>query len=366
MKKIESFNILRIFSAIGVLFYHLYWCFDCRYGEIDSLVSQSTFYMTTFFVLSGFVICYSNYNKDFFKDENYLYVYLRKRFLSLYPTYIFIFIFFMFVYKNVTTLFEDIVSLPFQLTMLFGFEHYPHVINSGAWFFSLLFMCQILGPFFIYITKKMNTKSIYICIGVSIILLSCAPFINVMVYASFVIRLMEFFVGISLACIYVKSGEKKYVHQLAGDCLTYVIYFISLVGVYYLHKYVQLKGYNHSHFGGYNIIANSIVIIMFAKCNGKIDKFVNTNGVIKFLSKYSMEIWCGTFFSSYYFPIISGKFPNISNTVMGIVLTLFFAIILAGYRFLINRALPKYKNVFFAVIVICLLVALLQKYMMYK
>lgn len=367
MKRIESFNILRVLSAIGVLFYHLYWCFECRYGELDYIVSQSTYFMTTFFVLGGFVIGYSNYNKDFFSEGKVLISFFEKRFNALFPTYFLIYIFFMFVNTSSSTISEDFFSLPFQMTMTFGFEHYPHIINSGAWFFSLLFMCQLLGPYLLFITKRMTNNSISIVIVMIMIMLGCAPYLNVMVYASFVIRLMEFYIGICLACMYVMNGEKKFTNKTLGDVATAVMYLASLVGVFYLHKYLQSRGLNHSHFGGYNVLACSIIITMLAKCEGRIDRMINENTVIKTMSKYSMEIWCGTFFSAYYFGSIKNRLPvQIDNTLIGILSTMLFAVILAGYRNLLNYLETKYKEtykyVFGIVVVAAVLLAFLCKY----
>jgi len=368
LKRIESFNILRVVTALGVLLYHLYWCFGCRYGEFDHIAAQSTYFMTTFFVLGGFVIGYSYYNKDFFGDGDELLKYFKKRFDALFPTYILIFVFFMFAYASSSTLIDDIFSIPFQLTMTFGFEHYTHVINSGAWFFSLLFMSQLFGPYLLFIAKKLSTKKIIGTVALAMIMLGCAPYLKVMVYASFVMRMLEFYIGIALACIYIKNGQKKFTNEVQGAIAIFALYVLSLVGVFILHKVLQNLGLDHSFYGGYNILACSIIIYLLAMCDGKLTHAINCNKVISTVAKYSMEIWCGTFFSSYWnIPIKNALHITVNDNIYGTVLTFICGAVLAGYRELVGYLGRKYQKKFTypTAVVVCVLVviAIVKKYL---
>lgn len=361
--RINSFNVLRVIAAVGVLLYHTYWNFGCTYGRFNPVVSQSTFYMTIFFVLGGFVNCYSNYEKHFFDDNFSLWNYIKKRFFALYPTYILIYLSFYYLNRGMTSLKDDIFAFPFQITMLFGAEFYGHIINWGAWFFSLLFMCQIIAPFFIFFVKTIETKKMYIFIALLIILIGFGPFLGVAVYNNFSFRLFEFLIGIILAEIYMRSEKKKFKKEWYGVILSLVLIVMSFVILQFLQIKVQEKGLNHTFFNGFNAFMAAVIVMSLAYCDGKITKIINENLVIKTLANYSLEIWCGTFFSSYIFSrFISTDIVGITRIALAIGITIACGIGLAIYRKLIMKIVVNNEKKFYLITILLVMILMLYKY----
>ena len=347
MKRIYSFNMLRILAAIGILLYHTYWNFGCTYGRANYLISQSTYCMTTFFMLSGFVICYANYYKDFFSGNDELLLYIKKRFWSLFPTYFLIFVVFLYLYRNTTTLFQDLVTLPFQLTLTYGFEFYGHIINWGAWFFSLIFMCYFIAPFFIYIIKIINRKKKYYTIMFAWLLITVVPWIGINAYNNFFMRFCEFYIGMVLAALFIEGGMKKFRNEMIGVMGFLTLLIISCLGVYFLQIQIAKWGLNHVYLNGFNTLMNMCLIFCLARTEGKFVSLLNNNLIIKTVSDYSMEIWCGTFFSSYIFAYyIPSSILGLKRIFLEIVITIFFAVLLGLYRNSVNRFIKNAKRIY--------------------
>ncbi len=352
MKRISSFNILRVIFALGVLLYHTYWNFGCTYGEINNFISQSTFYMTGFFILSGFSIGYSQWNVDFFGDFETIKKYWYKRFWGIYPTYILVFLVFYVLQRTNSTVFQDFYVMPFQLTLTFGYEFFGHLINWGAWFFSLLFFCYICSPFLIYIVKSIAKSTLYIILGLFVVFLALAAFWPVMTYASLAIRGSEFFVGIILARIYLDYSSLK---KNRFSSITMIVVFLMLmistfIIINYLHGFILKREGNHTWMAGFNVIAGSIIILWCSFCEGKVIEFINNNIIIRIVAKYSMEIWVGTFFSSYFMATFFWDlFTGIKRILFSFGLTFACAVGLAIYRYLFNKLFydNKRKNCFY-------------------
>ncbi|WP_026655844.1 acyltransferase family protein [Butyrivibrio sp. AE3003] len=352
MKRINSFNIIRVIFAFGVLMYHTYWNFGCTYGKINNVVSQSTFYMTGFFILSGFSIGYSHWNVDFFSDFEVIKKYWYKRFWGIYPTYILVFLLFYVIQRANSTVFQDFYVMPFQLSLTFGFEFFGHLINWGAWFFSLLFFCYILSPFLIYIIKSISKKCAIFVSGLLVAFLALAAFWPVNTYGSMFIRIIEFCIGIMLARLYLKRELYKLyninsVFMLIVSC---VLIISTFVAINYLHGIVLVRGGNHTWLAGFNVIAGSIVILSCSLSEGKIVDIINDNLVISTLAKYSMELWVGTFFSSYLMATFFwDRYAGLKRIIFSFAITFACAIGLAIYRFMFNKIINnnRKKNVFY-------------------
>ena len=362
-KRFYSFNLLRIILSFGVLLYHTYWNFGCTYGIFNYLISQSTFYMTTFFVLSGFVIGYSYWDIKI-GDYGELKAFILKRFWSLYPTYIIVFLTFLYLFRNSTSVKDDIIALPFQLTLTFGFEFYGHLINWGAWFFSLLFFCYLFAPYLIHLIKKMSIVETLFLSLLLVVLVGFSAFIDVMSYASLFIRLCEFAMGIVLAKIHKNSGKLQgngLLNEYMKLIILSVIFFISMLGIFGLHRFSLTHGGNHTWLSGYNIVAGSVIILWFSFCEGKVTKLINDNYIVNVISKYSMEIWVGTFFSSYCMSTYFwDSFEGVRRILFSIGITLFFAAMLACYRKLIGPLLKKKSYFYIATSCAAILIILLK------
>lgn len=121
----------------------------------EQIFSFGTFGVQFFFVLSGFII-YSVHKQDFSKPELF-YIYLKKRIIRIYPTFLIIF---LAVYSVAFfTLSESNLSSDFITTLkaMLLISSFPVPILPVAWtleyevFFYLLFGLLIINKKFIYV-----------------------------------------------------------------------------------------------------------------------------------------------------------------------------------------------------------------------
>ena len=363
-KKIVSLNIVRIIAAFGTFFYHTYHNFDCRYGKLDYVVSQSTFYMTTFFVLSGFVIFYMYNDTSFFSKAETLKQYIAKRFMSLFPTYFLVYTVFFFIFRNSTNIQRDIVAFPFQISLTFEFEHYDYMVNGGAWFFSLIFLCYFFTPYIIFLMHNLSKKIVIGSALFAIICVSCAPYLQVMVYCNFFMRFFEYYIGMVLAFVYLsykesvfnKIGEKKIL------ILTLGLYLSTFCLIYYCQQKIEQVGLNHTFLAPINIVMSSLIIYIAAHSEGKLTEIVTNNIVVATLSKYSLEIWVGTFFSSYIYAVMfAGKITGTWLITLAILLNSICVIILAIYRHYVQLLIKKNIYAYFIIAGLLFVVAAMPK-----
>lgn len=355
-KRIDSLNIVRIIAAIGILLYHTYWNFGCTYGKANYLISQSTFHMTTFFVLSGFVIYYSINDKDFFSKPASIFVYIKKRFMSLFPEYFLIYTVFYYLMRDTTTLNQDIAAFPFQLTMTFGFEFYGHLINWGGWFFSLIFLCYIVAPYFSLLIKNMGTKCVAASIFMSAIFIIFSPFLGVNVYNNFFCRFFEFYIGMSLCYLFIREDDNSLIKKKSELEIIGITIFLYIMAFFIIYKCQILFGeigWNHTNLAPINIIFSGVIIYIFAHATGRISEILFGNVLIKTIANYSMEIWCATFFSSYIWNVFwNGKYIGVKNILLAIGLNTLFTILLALYRVLIGNVIKYSEKIYWIYVMV--------------
>jgi exopolysaccharide production protein ExoZ len=97
----HSLQIYRGIAALIVVFHHLWnnlqYYFHLNYPLINFLASHGRIGVDFFFVLSGFIICYSNY--DFSEKAFRIIPYLRNRILRIYIPYLPLGIFMLLAYQ---------------------------------------------------------------------------------------------------------------------------------------------------------------------------------------------------------------------------------------------------------------------------
>lgn len=221
--------------------------------------------------------------------------------MAVFPEYFLIYTVLYYIFRNNSSLKYDIVAFPFQLTLTYGFEFYGHIINWGAWFFSLIFMCYFIAPYFINMINSMDNKLILLSAFMCMLFVSCGPYLQVMIYANFFMRFYEFYIGMVLAWLYLSKKESftRHLNEAWKMLTVIVLYIVAFVAIYFMQIIIEQKGLNHTFLSPLNIIMVSGIVYMAAKCEGKLAEAINNNYVISVLSKYSLEIYGGTFFSSY-------------------------------------------------------------------
>lgn len=212
-EKITNLDILRLIAALSVFAYHSYWDMGCDYGVLNYFFSQSSFFMTLFFVLSGFVLYYNFSDRDF-SDINVIKSFLTKRIMSIFPIYYFVNILYLLLQINTTQETEvilDLITFPFQFSLLQCTAYYPYFLNTGLWFFSCVFICYLVFPFLTLVINQLK-KGEVLFLMVFLILLCCVvPFVGMKyganVYSNAFVRIWDFLLGVIVAKLFIYKNK---------------------------------------------------------------------------------------------------------------------------------------------------------------
>jgi peptidoglycan/LPS O-acetylase OafA/YrhL len=170
-----SIDILRAIAALGVFSYHQHVAFFLasytHIATIDRLDNFGAQYaVPLFFLISGYCIHLSNLK--YIKESKALPLkeYYKRRFLRIYPPYLFALIFAIatnyFTYGKSST-YEDIIVHVFSLQ---GFTvKYFNTINVVLWTISVEIAFYLIYPIFYYIRLKYNlNKALFFSLAVTV------------------------------------------------------------------------------------------------------------------------------------------------------------------------------------------------------
>lgn len=357
-ERIDSINLIRAIAAVAVFMYHAYWNIGCRYGELDVWIEQSFVWMTLFFVLSGVVLRY-NYGETKFDSAESLWKYFGKRALSIVPIYFLIHFVYLFFDSN-TSLFTDVITLPFQITLTQEFGHYLYLVNGGAWFFSSIFICYLLFPYLNMIASSMTKGQAIAGTVILLILFGFTPFIGITygvdIYNNSWVRVFEFALGVCLVKIIEECPKvtEKFKSNKVLEKMWLPILVLFLAGIYGLQKIEAVDAYP-AYFNMYTGVAGMVLLYVFIVSKDKILLAISNSKVIKFLSGYSLEIWCATFFTTSLAPLYQKMLGeadfNLWNIILSAIINLVIAFLLKLYTKLVKKLVDKFtgKKVFLVV-----------------
>ena len=122
-------NVIRFISAVMVLLFHIHANLPVDFHALRPLVSNVAPWMTTFFILSGFILDYNYNGRDFFEGDN-LFSFWKKRFFSIYPMYVMVWVFFYVIFTQSITA-TDFYTLPSQILMIHS-TRYENAVAAAA------------------------------------------------------------------------------------------------------------------------------------------------------------------------------------------------------------------------------------------
>ena len=144
-----KYDIIRSGSALFVVFYH----YTYRYFEIFTENSPYTMFqygylgVPIFFILSGFLISKS------LENETSLKIYMMKRFLRIYPTYIICMILTFIVTKYFFITERTVSNLDFVLNFFVISDYIGgHYVDSAYWSLAIEVLFYIIAP--VLVSKK--------------------------------------------------------------------------------------------------------------------------------------------------------------------------------------------------------------------
>lgn len=246
-KHIPILNTLRAVAALSVCFHHHLFTTKIYIHEYSPLriFEFGNHGVTLFFVISGFVIPYSMYNKNF-KLPNYG-KFMLKRLARLEPPYI-VAIILGIIFSYVRILNPngngiDITPSVQQVILHFGymvplkdifayFGYYPEIFQNKVWIIGVFWSLAVEFQYYLYIGLVfpliIHKKILYRCIGYSIIF-GTAVFTFLRFNTNFLPSwLPVFMIGIILFLRHIKHIK---------EIEFYILLLISLLASYYCRGY---------------------------------------------------------------------------------------------------------------------------------
>jgi peptidoglycan/LPS O-acetylase OafA/YrhL len=291
---------LRFISAFWVFLFHV----NSRWPlglptPIDNIISQGPLGMSIFFVLSGFVLAYTYFDKEPIRDYR---AFLVKRFARIYPVYLLISLITLpflvilpaatdaigWIYHLLTYLLVIILNI-FLVQAWFP-SLFNYWIDGGTWSLSVECFFYILFPLILSIFKPLSIdrlkKLLLILYILSLIpgLVFISPLtpkvLFATVYALPIYRLAEFAIGIITAIIFISNREHPTTSYLnarskliliAIGLLTYLSMFAkAFPQIYVIHNFIAIPAISAIVYGCasistgylYRILANRIFVML--------------------------------------------------------------------------------------------------------
>ena len=350
-EKIFTLDILRILAAFCVFIFHLHLhcTFNLNLKILNDFFSNGAVVMVLFFMLSGFLLFYTNYENDFSEFSN-IFKFLLKRIIRIYPIYLVYLISVYFLDK--TTILNKIVLIPCELFLQQSLypSSYDYVGNSGSWFVSTIFILYILFPYIMQILKNIKIKQIFVIL--IMIFFAIYPAIipayfeenMAYIYANPAFRIPEFVIGMCIAKIYIENTKMK------SNILLSLFLSFTLVLIISILSHNNFL--NHMRFDSRYIFFNIITVPLFALIIYSTaclkDKYAIAfckSFIVQYAAKISFAFFlvqCWTFYI--YFNVLKNKI-HMSNSKLFIILftlNLLFSII--TYEIVEKRLTKIIKN----------------------
>jgi peptidoglycan/LPS O-acetylase OafA/YrhL len=261
---------LRFISAFWVFIFHVNsrWSLDLP-QPIDNIISQGPLGMSIFFVLSGFVLGYTYFDKEPSRDYK---SFLIKRFARIYPVYILIsfltlpFLVIPYVATDVLGTIAHVLTylLVVILNIFLLQAWFPSLFNywidGGTWSLSVECFFYVLFPYILLVFKPLSLdrlkKLLIIFYILSLIpgLVFISPLVPKVlfatVYALPIYRLPEFIIGVITAIIFITTRERPVAKSVPDrdklilvtiGLLTYLsIHAKSFPQIYVIHNFVAI------------------------------------------------------------------------------------------------------------------------------
>ncbi|MFS4467929.1 acyltransferase family protein [Maribacter sp. 2210JD10-5] len=312
--RLTKLDGLRGIFSLMVLIYHYPKDFLPDYFYNFFIFRQSYVFVDFFFVLSGFVIAY-NYNS--LNSYKGLWIYLKKRFIRLYPLLLFtVSIYFLFRVLTMY-LFPDLLDSDNSLDSML-----MKTVDS------LLFTnsTPILGS-----SSGMNTPSW----SISSEMISYIVFGLITIFCNAKTRRIIFFITIILASTFLlkhgtlfKIGDYGFLRGMVSFLLGYFVWELSLIKkktIGYVEYIVPIilvmafYGLSESRNSSLSIFFDvtipltfAFLILVFLWSNGPLSKMLNSKKT-QFLGKISYSLYLNHYLLVLVVPRLSFRFLNMPN-----------------------------------------------------
>ena len=234
-KRNVGLDLYRLLAILYIFLFHSNIHLGCRYGFLTDYIHSAYFYMTAFFLLSGFTL-YMGWNKrDLSSIKNMKSFYVR-RLIGILPLYYAVSLLYL-LFLSIETRFETLLLAPVELLGLqsvlsmFSVSH-----NGGTWFISCILICWLLYPFIQEITRQLSLRANLAAIAVMGFVLLYSPlpvgyFRMGEIYTNPFFRLLEFSIGALLCSLLPDIKRSARAHFLFSPWTFFVEYLLLIAGI---------------------------------------------------------------------------------------------------------------------------------------
>ncbi len=293
--RIDKLDGLRGFCCLMVVFYHYPQSYLPDFIFSNSFIRESWSFVDFFFVLSGFVI---SYNYSTLSNSNDFWLYMKKRFIRLYPLLFFTTVVFLLFKLLSDNFFADLVNSPKSITLYlidtcntllmlnstpaFGEMSKYLGMNHPSWSVSAEFISYVLfGLVYLFFFNK---KKLYILI-IAVLCVAVYVIKEQFIASNYTWFFLRGIIGFNIGCVVYWIYNKKF--SVKNNLELTLPFLIALV-FYFFHNY------EFSFKGLLNLIFKPLffgfVILVLLKTNYYISKFLESK-LLKFLGKISYSIY---------------------------------------------------------------------------
>ncbi len=339
-EKENPFYFIRFLGIIIIVTFHFA---PSKYNLIKIFYAGSQM-VSLFYVLSGFFLTISYFDKINFSFKNFY----KKRFLKIYPSYFLsLIICLLFIIKN-----NELKLIPTLINFLGLQSLYPNAtyyLNPPGWFISTLFFMYLLFPLILLLLKKIKPNKINfisLCIVIWVIILTFITNLlndsyfykagkttsHHLIYYFPLTHLSSFLLGISGGYFVVNSKIKK----VEGIYSYFLISLISFLIIFLIQFEINIEKIFKIKFpfGGnfYSFLFLILIFIFFISSNRLLKFF--SNKYFKKLGKISLEIYI---FQLPIYIIIRHLFKSFFGNYNKLYLFFIYLTILIFFSLLVNK-----------------------------
>jgi peptidoglycan/LPS O-acetylase OafA/YrhL len=258
-------DLFRVLAALMVLLFHCRIHHDSCFGVLTGFVSMGAIFMSAFFMLSGYVLFLTYREQPLIQMANLKRFYL-KRLVGILPLYYVVALLYVLFLGQESAL-QNLLLLPVEMLglqsvfpALFEVSH-----NDGTWFISCLLLAYLAFPLMQEAVKQMSTRAKYVVLGICTLALFWAPlvvhaFSTESIYANPFFRGIEFFIGVLLCSLPVKS-------KLWGTWKAFFVELIVLVGLVSAGAHFHVAVGNYMLYDVVAIPAFACMVLTLARLN---------------------------------------------------------------------------------------------------
>lgn len=297
--RLLQLDSLRFFAIAVIILSHFEFVKDSIIGDFYwQHLHNATWGVDYFFMLSGFGLFYSLYDKDinfgFFSSIKFAATKIKKiYFLYVFSLLISLPWILLFTEYKISTLSAKFLIDLSLCQSAFGTIALSHGINGVCWFLSTLFICYIFSPFLVKFVKKLDTiKKQLLAMAIVTLGVFLLSFVflriennftigihkplNDLFYGSPYIRIWYLMLGMIIANIFISQKD-----NIKSDLTVLEVIITILILFYFFFR--NSFGLNSILYRFFDITVCCAALIVFSFGKGKISRFLATNKTLQIL-----------------------------------------------------------------------------------